>query len=76
MGQTQIHLSGWAVVLLCGAHRNVLSGSVTVTTGNAMELTGVVTDSQYGAHGVNEWLPGVDRDSLTPFRRSRPLPGT
>lgn len=71
--QTQTRIGGWAVVLRCGEHRKVLSGSVADTTVNAMELTAVVnglkalktvnqtvtiyTDSKYVSRGVNEWLP-------------------
>lgn len=71
--QTQTRIGGWAVVLRCGEHCKVLSGCVTDTTVNAMELTAVVnglkalktvsqtvtiyTDSKYVARGVNEWLP-------------------
>ena len=71
--QTQTRIGGWAVVLRCGDHRKVLSGSVTDTTVNAMELTAVVnglkalktvnqtvtiyTDSKYVSRGINEWLP-------------------
>jgi ribonuclease HI len=56
--QTQTRIGGWAVVLRCGEHRKVLSGSVADTTVNAMELMAVViyTDSKYVSRGVNEWL--------------------
>lgn len=70
--QTQTRIGGWAVVLRCGAHRKLLSGSAADTTVNAMELTAVVnglkalktvnqtvtiyTDSKYVSRGVNEWM--------------------
>src|SRR5690606_3853803 len=73
--QTQTRIGGWAVVLRCGEHRKVLSGSVADTTVNAMELRAVVnglkalktvsqtvtiyTDSKYVARSVNEWLPDL-----------------
>jgi ribonuclease HI len=70
--ETQTRLGGWAAILQCGEHRRELSGSAADTTVNAMELTAVInglsalkeanqtveiiTDSQYVARGVNEWL--------------------
>jgi ribonuclease HI len=71
--ETQTRLGGWAAILQCGEHRRELSGSAADTTVNAMELTAVInglsalkathqtveviTDSQYVAKGINEWLP-------------------
>jgi len=80
--QTQTRIGGWAAVLSCGEHRKSLSGSAAETTVNAMELTAAVnglnalkganqtvtliTDSQYVARGVNEWMPGwIERGWLT-----------
>ncbi|MBZ0275288.1 MAG: ribonuclease HI [Anaerolineae bacterium] len=80
--QTQTRIGGWAAVLSYGDHRKVLSGSTAGTTVNAMELTAavnglkalkqanqtvtLVTDSQYLARGVNEWLPDwIGRGWLT-----------
>jgi ribonuclease HI len=80
--QTQTRIGGWAAVLSCGEHRKALSGSAAETTVNAMELTAAVnglnalkganqtvtliTDSQYVARGVNEWMPGwIERGWLT-----------
>ena len=70
--ETQTRLGGWAVVLACGEQQRVLQGSAVDTTVNEMELTAVIqalkalkqagssvqllTDSNYVARGVNEWL--------------------
>ncbi|GAB4528817.1 MAG: hypothetical protein OHK0046_48100 [Anaerolineae bacterium] len=80
--QTQTRIGGWAAVLSCGEHGKALSGSAAETTVNAMELTAAVnglnalkganqtvtliTDSQYVARGVNEWMSGwIERGWLT-----------
>ncbi|MBZ0275067.1 MAG: ribonuclease HI, partial [Anaerolineae bacterium] len=84
--QTQTRIGGWAAVLISGNHRKTLSGSAAETTVNAMELTAAVnglnalkgenqtvtlmTDSQYLARGVNEWLPDwIGRGWLTSGKR-------
>lgn len=80
--QTQTRIGGWATVLTSGTYRKVLSGSTEETTVNAMELMAavnglkalkganqtvtLVTDSQYVARGVNEWLSNwIERGWLT-----------
>ncbi|MDX1992559.1 MAG: ribonuclease H [bacterium] len=85
--QTQTHIGGWAAVLVSSTHRKALSGSAAETTVNAMELTAAVnglnalkashqtvtliTDSQYVARGVNEWLPRwIERDWQTGNKQS------
>jgi ribonuclease HI len=63
---------GWGAVLRYGASVRELSGAVSQTTNNRMELQGVIealrvlkrrvsadvhTDSQYVRRGITEWLP-------------------
>ena len=64
---------GWAALLLKGGAERELSGAVTLTTNNRMELQAVIealqalkravrariyTDSQYVRLGITEWLAG------------------
>jgi ribonuclease HI len=63
---------GWGVLLIAGAARRELSGAVSATTNNRMELTAAIealqalkqpvhatlyTDSKYVCTGIEEWLP-------------------
>ena len=69
-------VGGWAAVLLHGKVVKELSGGVTASTNNRMELTAAIralealkepckvevyTDSQYVQRGITEWLPGWKR---------------
>lgn len=64
---------GWAALVRCKGHEQVLTGSEAHSTNNRMELTAALralqslnqpcrvdlyTDSQYLRRGITEWLPG------------------
>ena len=68
---------GWAAVLVSGPHRKELSGGVTATTNNRMELQAAIealaalkqpcavefhTDSNYLRDGITKWLHGWKRN--------------
>lgn len=71
--ETQTRNGGWAAILQAGSRRKVITGQAHDTTVNQMELTAVInglsalktvrqtveiiTDSQYIAKGINQWLP-------------------
>ncbi len=80
--QTQTRIGDWAAVLSCGEYRKALSGSAAEdrqrdgTDGGgeraenalkgANQTVTLITDSQYVARGVNEWMPGwIERGWLT-----------
>jgi ribonuclease HI len=64
---------GWAAILLYGRHRRELSGGMTHTTNNQMELQAAITalsalkepcqvtlwsDSEYLKNGITKWIKG------------------
>jgi ribonuclease HI len=68
---------GWAALLLSGDHRKELSGGLSDTTNNQMELTAairalealknpsrvtLVTDSQYLRMGITQWITNWKRN--------------
>ena len=71
--ETQTRKGGWAAILQADSRRKVVTGQAEDTTVNQMELTAVIgglsalktvnqtveiiTDSQYVAKGINQWLP-------------------
>jgi ribonuclease HI len=67
----------WAAVLTSGSHRREVSGAVSATTNNRMELQAAIeafaalkrpcavefhTDSNYLRDGITQWLPGWQRN--------------
>jgi ribonuclease HI len=53
---TQAKIGAWVAIVLIGTEKQVLSGTVTETTNNAMELTAVIKAIEYvnAAHaGIN-----------------------
>lgn len=68
---------GWAAVLTCGEQKRELSGGVSATTNNRMELQAAIkalsalrqpcavefhTDSNYLRDGITKWLRGWKRN--------------
>ena len=68
---------GWAAVLVCGQQRREISGGISATTNNRMELMAAIeafsalnqpctvefhTDSNYLRDGITKWLHGWKRN--------------